>query len=154
MSILTLEDSFETKLHDINVRKYIFNIIRGRVTSYNHSFKKLLKEIDTDFQQDTQIITDIKSLNNSELKLLNQKIKRFNKVFDKINNMYFNKDYFDDGELRQLFSSISRQAHKVENISHKYLYINSDSSPIPDYMKNGLMGFSQENISKKLSPDN
>jgi hypothetical protein len=147
MTILTLGYSFEEKLNDIN-------IIDGDIAAYSDGFKILLKEIEREFREDIQVLTDIKELNHEGLQLLNQKIKKFNTDFDKLNNLYYDKNYFDDGELKQLFLSISRQAHKVENISHKHLYLNQPATQTPDYIKEGLAKFSRETISKKLTPKN
>jgi hypothetical protein len=150
MSVLTLEYSFENKLRDINVRKFIFSIIRGRVTSYSENIKKLLAQVDNEFQQEKQILTDIEKLDHSELKLLNKKFKRINSYFDKLNDMYYNENYFGDAELKQIFTSISRQTHKVENLSHKYLYLDHSQSQTPEYIKEALANFSQDAISKKI----
>jgi hypothetical protein len=147
MTISTLGYSFEEKLNDIN-------IIDGNIAVYSDNFKNLLKEIEKEFREDIQILTDINELDHSGLQLLHQKIKKFNTYFDKLNDLYYDKHYFDDGELKQLFLSISRQAHKVENISHKHLYLNQRASQTPDYIKEGLAKFSRETISKKLIPKN
>ncbi|OIQ70360.1 hypothetical protein GALL_480270 [mine drainage metagenome] len=149
MSILTLGQSFESKSFYIQIKEYI-NKIKGQITSENNSFKNLLIEIEKEFMEDTQVFTDIKKMNSEELKTLNQGIKKFNNHFDKVNTLYYDKNYFADGELKQLFQSISRQAHKIENISHKYLFIDQTKTQTPDYIKEGLANFSRETISKKL----
>lgn len=96
----------------------------------------------------------MKELIRDELYLLNQKIKDFNAGFDKLNDLYYDKSYFNDRELKQLFSSISRRAHKFENTSHKYLFVNEASSQTSDHIKEGLAKFSQDTVSKKITAPN
>lgn len=96
-------------------------------------------------------MTYIKNLGLEELNLLNQSIKKFNLKFDKLNNHYYDKSYNNDGELKRLFISISRQAHRIENLSHKYLYQKQNSSGSPDYIKEGLAKLSQKALFKTLT---
>jgi hypothetical protein len=148
MGTLALGHIFENKLSYINVRKYIDALVDSMNPSNN--FKAFLKDIEKEFQQDTQVLNDIKELGHEDLLALNQNIKKFNIDFDKLNNSYYDKNYFGDDELKQLFSSISRQAHRVENISHKYLYLDQTKTQTPDYIKEGLAKLSQEALGKKL----
>src|ERR1700733_4905240 len=137
MSILTLGYNFEERLNYTHIKKYIASIKR-RFTAEDVDFKTLLQKIEKEFQTDTQVITDIKNLGRDELQTLNQQIKKFNLAFDKLNNLYYDENYNKDGELKQLFSSISRQAHRIENVSHKYLYQKQNATQTPNYIRDGL----------------
>jgi predicted nuclease with TOPRIM domain len=153
MSILTLGQGFESTLFYIQIKEYI-NKIKGQLISENDNFKDLLIETERKFREDTQIFTDIKKMSVEDLKVLNQSIKKFNDHLDKLNNLYYDENYFGDGELKQLFFSISRQAHQVENISRKYLFTDHATTQTPDYIKEGLANFSRQTISNKLRSDN
>ena len=149
MSILVLGRSFEEKSAYIAIRKYI-DLIKGRFSAGNENFKNLLKEIEKDFREETQVLNEVGSLNLKDLEFLNQRINKFNTDFDKLNSECYDKNYYDDGELKQLFSSISRQAHKIETTSRKYLL----KSHLPDqtetHIKEGLAEFSKQALLKKL----
>jgi predicted nuclease with TOPRIM domain len=147
MSTSTLNYNFEERLND-------FIIIEGTDLFNEESFKNILKELEYEFQQDTRVLSDIKELDEERLKRLNTNIKKFNDRFDSLNDSYYSCDYFNDGELKQLFTSLTRKAHKIENSIHKYLHQNSLFVATPDYIKEGLAKVSGEAIAEKLSPKN
>jgi len=152
MSVLTLEHVFDRDSNYHNISKYIVAIKKGGIP--DDSFKTFLKTIENEFSEDTKIIEDIKRLPDDELSALSQKIKKFNIGFDQLNDLYYDKGYFNDAGIKQLFSSVSRQAHKIENTSHKYLFIGDTKSQAPDHIKEGLAKFSQETIGRKLTSEN
>lgn len=152
MSVLTLEHVFDRDSNYHNISKYIVAIKKGCIP--DDSFKAFLKTIENEFSEDTQIIEIIKGLPVDDLSALNKKIKKFNIGFDRLNDLYYDKGYFNDAGIKQLFSSVSRQAHKIENTSHKYLFISDTKDQAPDHIKEGLTKFSQETIGRKLMPEN
>jgi hypothetical protein len=152
MSVLASGHIFDNELYYSSFKKHITGIAERKTA--DDGFKTFLKDIEKEFQQDTQLLTDIEELNHDELDILNRNVKKFNADFDKLNDLYYDKSYFNDGELKQLFASISRQAHKVENTTRKYLYVNQSSVETPGYIKDGLSKFSQEALGKKLSNGN
>ena len=149
MSILALGYSFEKKLSFLDIKKYIGSI-KQQFTPGNDRVKSMLKEIEEDIQRETQVLTDIKNLNQAELEILFQKINKFNIEFDKLNSSYYDKNYDGDGELKQLFSTISRQASRIENFSRKYLLRDTERKATPEYIKEGLAEFSKQTLAKKI----
>ncbi len=107
-------------------------------------FLEEIKHIDTS-------LTNIKNLDRNDLHTLYVDFKQLSSVFDKLHQSYYDKRYMDDEELKSLLKSTEKQLHKLANISHKYYTKHLPIEKAPDYLKSGLVQYSQEVLNKKLS---
>lgn len=153
-SALLIQD-VETKVKDINFGSYFSYLLFGHATTLNEKFKKSLIEFNEIIKEDVGDLSFLKELHPDDLKLVHQRLENLNNVFDKLNDLYYSSNYFDDKELKSIFRLLTRQLHKIENLSVKYL--NKESNIVdstPDYIKQGLANFSRENIIVKLTSSN
>jgi hypothetical protein len=154
-SALLIQD-VESKVRDINFGSYFSDLLFGDAANRSsYEFKRSLVEFAEMIKEDVGDLSFLKELNSADLQLIYQRLEKLNKVFDKLNDLYYSSNYFEDKELGEVFRRLTRQLHKIENLSFKYL--NRDSSisdSTPAYIKQGLANFSRENIAIKLTSSN
>lgn len=151
MRVLTLEYDIEKKLKAFNLKEFFLGFVSGHISSYQTNFKNDLKTMLADVENVSDNIGQVKELDILEVKTLHSKANEISTLFDKLNDLYDGSNYFEDEELKQLFRSISRKLHKIENVSQGRLFDVSQEPAIPDYIKEGLAQFSKEAIANKLT---
>lgn len=144
----------ENQAKKINIKDYLFNIVSGHVYSYTKNFKETLKELQETLEKNTNDLGSLKGSGKKDLEKIYFKLKKNNTLFDKLNDLYHSSNYFQDEELKDIFRSITRNLHKIENLSYKHLNRDIQVDSTPKYIKKGLTNFSQKNIAKRLNPEN
>ncbi|HEY9195932.1 MAG TPA: hypothetical protein VIM77_06690, partial [Mucilaginibacter sp.] len=141
---------------DINFGSYFSDLLFGDAANRNRDeFKQSLVEFAEMIKEDVGDLSFLKELNPRDLLLIYQRLERINNVFDKLNDLYYSSNYFEDKELGEVFRHLTRQLHKIENLSFKYLNKGNGSvDSTPEFIKQGLANFSRENIAIKLTSSN
>lgn len=154
-SALLIQD-VESKVRNINFGSYFSYLFFGNATSNNDKFKQSLIEFAEMIKEEVGDLSFLKELNPTDLQLIYQRLEKLNNVFDKLNDLYYSSNYFEDQELGEIFRRLTRQLHKIENLSFKYLNKGNINSAdlTPAYIKDGLANFSKENITVKLTSFN
>ncbi|MFC0516156.1 hypothetical protein ACFFGT_18185 [Mucilaginibacter angelicae] len=153
-SALLIQD-VESKVRDINFGSYFSDLFFGHAANRNDGFKRSLVEFTEMIKEDVGDLSFLKELNPTDLLLIYQRLEKLNNVFDKLNDLYYSSNYFEDKELGEIFRRLTRQLHKIENLSFKYLNrSNAITDSTPAYIKEGLANFSRENIAVKLTSSN
>ncbi|MEO3404552.1 hypothetical protein AAFN85_11665 [Mucilaginibacter sp. CAU 1740] len=153
MTTALLIQDVESKVKDIDFGSYFSDLFFGHSIS-NDRFKKSLTEFNEKLKEEVGDMSFLKELNQSDLTLIYQRLEKWNNVFDKLNDLYYSSNYFEDKELKDVFRVLTRQLHKIENLSFKRLNKDNAVDTTPEYIKEGLANFSKENIAVKLSSSN
>lgn len=153
-SALLIQD-VESKVRGINFGSYFSDLLFGHAANRNDEFKRSLVEFAEMIKEDVGDLSFLKELNSTDLLLIYQRLEKLNNVFDKLNDLYYSSNYFEDKELGEVFRRLTRHLHKIENLSFKYLNRdNGSTDSTPAYIKEGLANFSRENIAVKLTSSN
>lgn len=147
-------------IHDIQEEAGKFSLLallRGfyrYIPSFNFDFKNNLKSLLTILENDTDDLSYFEELNADELQQIYTVAKKYNRKFDRLNDLYDSESYFDDTELKGLFRDVTRRLHKLENYSLKYLNrLKKPGIPIAEAMKEGGAALSQKAFIHKLSSE-
>jgi len=116
-----------------------------------NDFKKFLVHFFNEIMQMDVLFLNIKNFDRDDLNSLYVDSQQLSSAFDKLHQSYYDKHYLEDGELKSLLKSTEKQLHKLANISHKYYTKRLPIEKAPDYLKSGLVQYSQEVLNKKLS---
>ncbi len=127
------------------------SLIENRLISIENNYKRDLQHLLDVLERDTVDLSGLNDLDADELKYLHKKVKRYSTLFDNLYDRYYVADFFKDAELKQLFRSICRKLHKLENACQKKLQKDFQSgTETKKYIKDGLAQISQEALGKVL----
>ena len=146
IATLTLQE-IEKASRKLTLSRTLLLTIRGDF----EGFKNLLKQVSGSLDSSIQSLNaDLNDIEIDELEKLHLKYKKFSKFYDKLNDKYFSENYFNDPDIKILFRNISKNFHKLENISYKHLIQDNQVEPAPDYLKEGISQVSRNVVGEKL----
>jgi hypothetical protein len=119
--------------------------------SASNNFKGFLLNFINEVKPMDSLLKNIANLNTQDLNSLYHDSKYLSSVFDKTHQKYYEKNYFNDAELKSMLKDIGKTLHRLENLAHNCYTKNLPNEKTPDYIKSGLTKYSQEVLSKKLS---
>jgi len=133
-----------------NLGNMLTSFISGKIFSLNDRFKTDLNDFSAVIEKKAQFVDEFKELQIDELRDINFTAKKYSEVFDKLNDKYHSIDYMNDPEIKTHLKSITRNLHKIENYSHKYLYKSDIRTESDLYLKESLSKLSQETLNQKI----